>query len=787
MSSHFHDLLNPKSLHSSGGFVPFASGNPRAAMRRGLGGYSPVLDSSSDEEDSDVVSPFMGLLKEQTRDVSTRVYEPSIEPSPVKNTVKSLNVAASAQVDQLYARIKESERKRQPMLPHLLHLREMRDLSSLPHRRRVSSASSVSTVTDYGAHDSTLSSASPDPCVNMQTDFYRVLQEVVEVCGVDRSNEIRKRGADYNHKQNQSRVARHLLTCPPEASETGLWKNAEDLVSTVSDAIYSEESNFGLYHSMLSMRVSYNPRQRSFSFETLSTLEPQEESREAESQESQERLEVSSQAASVQEGPQTHPRNARSLSDLQGNSLKRTIPLVSPGPSLPISPASDQAETPAASRTPIVIKPPRLRAKKLGAGHDVTIPKEWNDSIIHATLSDDLMKKKSIRSYYEGQSSESLRLQAVGSEVVSDAKNEMVSDAKNEMVSDAKPEALSETVSEVGSEAVSERRSEVKSREGSFSVETPILVKMNMDEVRLESKPDARAEVRCEVRPEASEVKPIAMGVRPATSSGVKPAVAESARPASSSSAKSAPSTSAKSSTSAKPSPSSSVKLPPPSTTKPVPSTTKPVPTTTKPSSPNDSNTPAPRKRSFVVGRPPARARSGSPKSVTQSPILEGERRTTMFIRDLSRESTIDQQMLPIECSSSSDDSMEQVSSIPYLDVDDNLMPIQEETHEVVSHSMAGAAPNMLSASSALTRSQRSLYRSSETQNSTGDRKRSGPGGSESDQTRVSLLIGDNLEPEERSRRRDSEDDDVLSDFSDLFDGVLDDIDRSNEKQCRVC
>ena len=130
---------------------------------------------------------------------------------------------------------------------------------------------------------------------------------------------------------------------------------------------------------------------------------------------------------------------------------------------------------------------------------------------------------------------------------------------------------------------------------------------------------------------------------------------------------------------------------------------------------------------------------------------------------------------------------MEQVSSIPYLDVDDNLMPIQEETHEVVSHSMAGAAPNMLSESSALTRSQRSLYRSSETQNSTGDRKRSGPGGSESDQTRVSLLIGDNLEPEERSRRRDSEDDDVLSDFSDLFDGVLDDIDRSNEKQCRVC
>lgn len=773
MSSHFHDLLNPKSLHSSGGFVPFASGNPRAAMRRGLGGYSPVLDSSSDEEDSDVVSPFMGLLKEQTRDVSTRVYEPSIEPSPVKNTVKSLNVAASAQVDQLYARIKESERKRQPMLPHLLHLRETRDLSSLPHRRRVSSASSVSTVTDYGAHDSTLSSASPDPCVNMQTDFYRVLQEVVEVCGVDRSNEIRKRGADYNHKQNQSRVARHLLTCPPEASETGLWKNAEDLVSTVSDAIYSEESNFGLYHSMLSMRVSYNPRQRSFSFETLSTLEPQEESREAESQESQERLEVSSQAASVQEGPQTHPRNARSLSDLQGNSLKRTIPLVSPGPSLPISPASDQAETPAASRTPIVIKPPRLRAKKLGAGHDVTIPKEWNDSIIHATLSDDLMKKKSIRSYYEGQSSESLRLQAVGSEVVSDAKNEMVSDAK--------PEALSETVSEVGSEAVSERRSEVKSREGSFSVETPILVKMNMDEVRLESKPDARAEVRCEVRPEASEVKPIAMGVRPATSSGVKPAVAEGARPTSSSSAKSAPLTSSK------PSPSSSVKLPPPSTVKAAPSTAKPVPTTTKPSSPNDANTPAPRKRSFVVGRPPARARSGSPKSVTQSPILEGERRTTMFIRDLSRESTIDQQMLPIECSSSSDDSIEQVSSIPYLDVDDNLMPIQEETHEVVSHSMAGAAPNMLSASSALTRSQRSLYRSSEMQNSTGDRKRSGPGGSESDQTRVSLLIGDNLEPEERSRRRDSEDDDVLSDFSDLFDGVLDDIDRSNEKQCRVC
>lgn len=781
MSSHFHDLLNPKSLHSSGGFVPFASGNPRAAMRRGLGGYSPVLDSSSDEEDSDVVSPFMGLLKEQTRDVSTRVYEPSIEPSPVKNTVKSLNVAASAQVDQLYARIKESERKRQPMLPHLLHLRETRDLSSLPHRRRVSSASSVSTVTDYGAHDSTLSSASPDPCVNMQTDFYRVLQEVVEVCGVDRSNEIRKRGADYNHKQNQSRVARHLLTCPPEASETGLWKNAEDLVSTVSDAIYSEESNFGLYHSMLSMRVSYNPRQRSFSFETLSTLEPQEESREAESQEAQERLEVSSQAASVQEGPQTHPRNARSLSDLQGNSLKRTIPLVSPGPSLPISPASDQAETPAASRTPIVIKPPRLRAKKLGAGHDVTIPKEWNDSIIHATLSDDLMKKKSIRSYYEGQSSESLRLQAVGSEVVSDAKNEMVSDAKNEVMSDAKPEALSETVSEVGSEAVSERRSEVKSREGSFSVETPIVVKMNMDEVRLESKPDVRAEVRCEVRPEATEVKPIAMGVRPATSGGVKPAVSEGARPTSSSSAKSAPLTSSK------PSPSSSVKLPPPSTVKAAPSTAKPVPTTTKPSSPNDANTPAPRKRSFVVGRPPARARSGSPKSVTQSPILEGERRTTMFIRDLSRESTIDQQMLPIECSSSSDDSIEQVSSIPYLDVDDNLMPIQEETHEVVSHAMTGAAPNMLSASSALTRSQRSLYRSSEMQNSTGDRKRSGPGGSESDQTRVSLLIGDNLEPEERSRRRDSEDDDVLSDFSDLFDGVLDDIDRSNEKQCRVC
>lgn len=779
MSSHFHDLLNPKLLHTSGGFVPFASGNPRAAMRRGLGGYSPVLDSSSDEEDNDVLSPFMGLLKEQTRDVPTRVYDPSIDPSPVKNTVKSMSVAASAQMDQLYARIKESERKRQPMLPHLLHLRETRDLSSLPHRRRMSSASSVSTVTDYSAHDSTLSSASPDPCVNMQTDFYRVLQEVVEVCGVDRSNEIRKRGADYNHKQNQSRVARHLLMCPPEASETGLWKNAEDLVSTVSDAIYSEESNFGLYHSMLSMRVSYSPRQRSFSFETLSTLEPQEaESRETESQETQERLEVSSQPASVQEGPQSHPRNARSLSDLQGNSLKRTIPLVSPGPSLPISPTSDQAETPAASRTPIVIKPPRLRAKKLGAGHDVTIPKEWNDSIIHATLSDDLMKKKSIRSYYEGQSSESLRLQAVGSEVVPEAK----------------PEALSETASETISERKSEAKSEVKSREGSFSVETPVVVKMNMDEVRLESKPDVRCEVRCEVRPEASEVKPIATSVRPATSGGVKPAVSETARLTSSSSAKSAPLNSAKSallnsaksvpSNSAKPSPSSSVKLPPPNTTKPVPNTTKP-------SSPNDSNTstptPAPRKRSFVVGRPPARARSGSPKSVTQSPILEGERRTTMFIRDLSRESTIDQQWLPIECSSSSDDSMEQVSCIPYLDVDDNLMPIQEETREVVPHTMSGAAPNMLSASSALTRSQRSLYRSSETQNSTGDRKRGGPGGSESDQTRVSLLIGDNLEPEERSRRRDSEDDGVLSDFSDLFDGVLDDIDRSNEKQCRVC
>ena len=114
-------------------------------------------------------------------------------------------------------------------------------------------------------------------------------------------------------------------------------------------------------------------------------------------------------------------------------------------------------------------------------------------------------------------------------------------------------------------------------------------------------------------------------------------------------------------------------------------------------------------------------------------------------------------------------------------------MPIQEETHEVVPHTMTGVVPNMLSASSTLTRSQRSLYRSSEMLSSASDQKRSGPGGSESDQTRVSLMIGDNLELEERTRGRDSEDDGVLSDFSDLFDGVLDDIDKSNEKQYSVC
>lgn len=95
----------------------------------------------------------------------------------------------------------------------------------------------------------------------MHTGFYRVLQDVVEVCGVERSNEIRRRGREYNNKLSQVRAARRALA-EKATGEGVIWKNAEDLVSGLSHVVYDRDGNFGLYHSMLSMRMSYNPRVR---------------------------------------------------------------------------------------------------------------------------------------------------------------------------------------------------------------------------------------------------------------------------------------------------------------------------------------------------------------------------------------------------------------------------------------------------------------------------------------------------------------------------------------------
>lgn len=159
---------------------------------------------------------------------------------------------------------------------------------------------------------------------------------------------------------------------------------------------------------------------------------------------------------------------------------------------------------------------------------------------------------------------------------------------------------------------------------------------------------------------------------------------------------------------------------------------------------------------------------------------VSGERRARMVVRQMSNDE-INRDFLPMECSSSeeSDDAAEE----PALEMD-NDMTLLPQRRDSAGTGVPAATPanvpsaptNMLSASSAFSRSIQNLTSTPSEASHEGEKKRGAPNGSESDQTRISFVVQD-LEGKRGSILPNADmpidvDSDLDSEISDFFDGI---------------
>lgn len=622
------------------------------------------------------------------------MYPLAKEPAALKNAVRGMNPAASVQEEQLYERAKEHDRKHPSALPRMIRLSGDDSGVSLPHRHRASSTSTT-LGTDTLSRESS-ASLSQEPILDVHTGFYRVLQDVVEVCGVERSNEIRRRGREYNNKLSQVRAARRALA-EKATGEGVIWKNAEDLVSGLSHVVYDRDGNFGLYHSMLSMRMSYNPRVRSFSFETMGLTEPNVFAQ-------QEPASSSSSLQCSEHLPPLPPRN-EVLPPLPPRNESQLPPQA-----VPTSPASDGA---AVTPSPRLIETPRLRPHaRLVLGnrvntHEVTIPKELNMAILNtAARSEEAARvslPESVRS--EGRPSNAA--------VVGDGRTSTtptVSEGRTPNTPTVRDGRTPTTENSTLTRASSARDSA-----GGRTPEVPVLRRTPLSGRSNGSDAPARETAR--------------------------PALQESLRPVAS--AKSEPVQTA---------PAASPVTPPPI-----------------------------RRTETLTSEVRAEAPSvEKPRFTPPVSTVSGERRARMVVRQVSNDE-INRDFLPMECSSSeeSDDAAEE----PALEMD-NDMTLLPQRRDSAGTGAPAAAPanvpsaptNMLSASSAFSRSIQNLTSTPSEASHEGEKKRGAPNGSESDQTRISFVVQD-LEGKRGSILPNADmpidvDSDLDSEISDFFDGI---------------
>ena len=621
------------------------------------------------------------------------MYPLAKEPAALKNAVRGMNPAASVQEEQLYERAKEHDRKHPSALPRMIRLSGDDSGVSLPHRHRASSTSTT-LGTDTLSRESS-ASLSQEPILDVHTGFYRVLQDVVEVCGVERSNEIRRRGREYNNKLSQVRAARRALA-EKATGEGVIWKNAEDLVSGLSHVVYDRDGNFGLYHSMLSMRMSYNPRVRSFSFETMGLTEPNVFAQ-------QEPASSSSSLQCSEHLPPLPPRNESM-----------------PPQAVPMSPASDGA---AVTPSPRLIETPRLRPHaRLVLGnrvntHEVTIPKELNMAILNTAARSEeparVSLPESVRS--EGRTSNAgvvgegrpSNAGVVGEGRPSNAG--VVGEGRS-----TNTPAVSDGRTPTAENATLTRASSARDSAGGRTPEVPVLRRTPLSG-----------------RSNGSDAPALA----------VSRTAQESLQPIAS--AKSEPVQTA---------PAASPVTPPPI-----------------------------RRTETLTSEVRAEAPSvEKPRFPAPVSTVSGERRARMVVRQMSNDE-INRDFLPMECSSSeeSDDAAEE----PALEMD-NDMTLLPQRRDSAGTGVPAAAPanvpsaptNMLSASSAFSRSIQNLTSTPSEASHEGEKKRGAPNGSESDQTRISFVVQD-LEGKRGSILPNADmpidvDSDLDSEISDFFDGI---------------
>ena len=632
------------------------------------------------------------------------MYPLAKEPAALKNAVRGMNPAASVQEEQLYERAKEHDRKHPSALPRMIRLSGDDSGVLLPHRHRASSTSTT-LGTDTLSRESS-ASLSQEPILDVHTGFYRVLQDVVEVCGVERSNEIRRRGREYNNKLSQVRAARRALA-EKATGEGVIWKNAEDLVSGLSHVVYDRDGNFGLYHSMLSMRMSYNPRVRSFSFETMGLTEPNVFAQ-------QEPASSSSSLQCSEHLPPLPPRNESK-----------------PPQAVPMSPASDGA---AVTPSPRLIETPRLRPHaRLVLGnrvntHEVTIPKELNMAILNTAARSEeparVSLPESVRS--EGRASNAgvvgegrpSNAGVVGegrtsnAGVVGEGRTSTTPTVNEERTSTTP--AVSEGRTPTAENATLTRASSARDSAGGRTPEVPVLRRTPLSG-----------------RSNGSDAPALA----------VSRTAQESLQPIAS--AKSEPVQTA---------PAASPVTPPPI-----------------------------RRAETLTSEVRAEAPSvEKPRFPAPVSTVSGERRARMVVRQMSNDE-INRDFLPMECSSSeeSDDAAEE----PALEMD-NDMTLLPQRRDSAGTGVPAAAPtnvpsaptNMLSASSAFSRSIQNLTSTPSEASHEGEKKRGAPNGSESDQTRISFVVQD-LEGKRGSILPNADmpidvDSDLDSEISDFFDGI---------------
>ena len=632
------------------------------------------------------------------------MYPLAKEPAALKNAVRGMNPAASVQEEQLYERAKEHDRKHPSALPRMIRLSGDDSGVSLPHRHRASSTSTT-LGTDTLSRESS-ASLSQEPILDVHTGFYRVLQDVVEVCGVERSNEIRRRGREYNNKLSQVRAARRALA-EKATGEGVIWKNAEDLVSGLSHVVYDRDGNFGLYHSMLSMRMSYNPRVRSFSFETMGLTEPNVFAQ-------QEPASSSSSLQCSEHLPPLPPRNESM-----------------PPQAVPTSPASDGA---AVTPSPRLIETPRLRPHaRLVLGnrvntHEVTIPKELNMAILNTAARSEeparVSLPESVRS--EGRTSNAgvvgegrpsnAGVVGEGHTSTTPTVNEgrtSITPTVNEGRSTNTP-TVNEGRTPTAENATLTRASSAWDSAGGRTPEVPVLRRTPLSG-----------------RSNGSDAPALA----------VSRTAQESLRPIAS--AKSEPVQTA---------PAASPVTPPPI-----------------------------RRTETLTSEVRAEAPSvEKPRFPAPVSTVSGERRARMVVRQMSNDE-INRDFLPMECSSSeeSDDAAEE----PALEMD-NDMTLLPQRRDSAGTGVPAATPanvpsaptNMLSASSAFSRSIQNLTSTPSEASHEGEKKRGAPNGSESDQTRISFVVQD-LEGKRGSILPNADmpidvDSDLDSEISDFFDGI---------------